>query len=180
MARGVVVEPRDDRLWFAHALVADSVLHQLLGRERRRLHERCFDALCRARRPTITRRSPGTRSAPGVTTRSSTIARRGARQYLDRGASFQALRLACEGLAEDGDQLELLAVATEAAWRLDFQTEALDHARRWLELRDGRARPHRRPAVRGPPAARDRRSGRGRSSSSSNSPPTPPATSTTG
>ncbi len=133
MARGVVVEPRDDRLWFAHALVADSVLHQLLGRERRRLHERCFDVL-QGLTPddhaALARHALGAGRYDEIVT----IARRGARQYLDRGASFQALRLACEGLAEDGDQLELLAVATEAAWRLDFQPEALAHARRWLEL----------------------------------------------
>ena len=45
MGRGVVVEPRDDRLWFAHALVADSVLQQLLGPASSRLHERCFTVL---------------------------------------------------------------------------------------------------------------------------------------
>ena len=135
MARHVVVEPREDRLWFGHALVADAVRHQLLGRERRRLHERCFDTL-REHLPDdhagLARHALGAGRYDEIVP----IARRGARQYLDRGASFQALRLACEGLAEDGDQVELLAVATEAAWRLDFRTEALDHARRWRSLAD--------------------------------------------
>ena len=36
VAQGVAVEPADDTFWFAHALVADAVQHQLLGRERRR------------------------------------------------------------------------------------------------------------------------------------------------
>ncbi len=133
MERGVVVELRGDRLWFAHALVADSVLHQLLGRERRRLHGRCFAALQELTpddHGALARHALGAGRYDEIVA----IARRGARQYLDRGASFQALRLACEGLAEDGDELDLLAVATEAAWRLGFQSEALSHARRWLEL----------------------------------------------
>ncbi len=133
MARGVVVEPREDRLWFGHALVADSVLHELLGRERRRLHGRCFATLQELTpddHAALARHALGAGRYDEI----ASIACRGARQYLDRGASFQALRLACEGLAEDGDELELLSVATEAAWRLDFQSEALDHAQRWLEL----------------------------------------------
>lgn len=135
MARDVVVEPREDRLWFGHALVADSVLHQLLGRERRRLHERCFETLQRVApddHAGLARHAVGAGRFDAIVD----IARRGARQYLDRGASFQALRLACDGLAEAPDEVGLLAVATEAAWRLDFPTEALDHARRWRALAD--------------------------------------------
>ena len=45
VAAGVVVEVSDDQFWFTHALVADAIVHQLLGRERRRLHERCFEAV---------------------------------------------------------------------------------------------------------------------------------------
>src|SRR5262249_35682867 len=44
------------------------------------------------------------------------------------------LRLACEGLAEDADDPDLLAVATEAAWRLDFLPEAMSHATNWLRV----------------------------------------------
>ncbi|MBI5087838.1 MAG: hypothetical protein HZB15_02915 [Actinobacteria bacterium] len=131
--RGVIVEPREDRLWFGHALVADTVLHQLLGRERRRLHERCFEILARV--------APDAHSGlahhalgAGRYDEIVAIAVRGARSYLDCGSSFQALRLACEGLAEDGERIELLEVATQAAWRLDFSAEALEHAHRWLEL----------------------------------------------
>ena len=53
------------------------------------------------------------------------IARRGATRYLEKGLTFSALRLAAEGLAEAPNDPELLAVATEAAWRLDFLGEAL-------------------------------------------------------
>jgi len=133
MAREVVVELREDRLWFGHALVADTVLHQLLGRERRRIHERCFDALQRLApddHAGLARHAWGAGRFDEIVG----IAQRGARRYLDRGQTFQALRLACDGLSEDGDQVELLAVATEAAWRLDFVSEALEHARRWRAL----------------------------------------------
>ncbi|MGE0139942.1 MAG: LuxR C-terminal-related transcriptional regulator [Ilumatobacteraceae bacterium] len=133
VARGVIVEPREDRLWFGHALVADSVLHQLLGRERRRLHERCFETLSRVAPDAHTGLAHHAQGA-GRFDEIVAIAVRGARDYLDSGASFQALRLACDGLAEDGDRIELREVATQAAWRLDFLAEALEHAHRWLEL----------------------------------------------
>lgn len=140
VARGVIVEPREDRLWFGHALMADSVLHQLLGRERRRLHERCFETLSRVAPDDFAGLAHHAHGA-GRYDEIVEIAVRGARAYLDRGSSFQALRLACDGLAEDGEQLDLLEVATEAAWRLDFLDEALDHARRWSELApDGSSR----------------------------------------
>ena len=57
-----------------------------------------------------------------------------ARGTSSRGSTFQALRLAAEGLAEAPNDPELLAVATEAAWRLDFVAEALDTAVRWAKV----------------------------------------------
>ncbi len=62
------------------------------------------------------------------------IARRGAARYLDKGLTFSALRLAAEGLAEAPNDPELLAVATEAAWRLDFGAEALTTGLRWAKV----------------------------------------------
>lgn len=143
VTRGVLEESRDDRLWFGHALLADAVPHQLLGRERRRLHERCFALLERR-----AERSAAADPAAGASTVDWTalaahavganrfdevaaIARAGARHYLDHGSTFQALRLACEGLAEEPGDAELLAVATEGAWRLDFLSEAVEHASAW-------------------------------------------------
>ncbi len=131
--RGVIVETRDDRLWFSHALVAESVTQQLLGRERRRLHEACLDALT-ALAPEDFAALAHHAGGAGRYDEIVTIARAGARSYLDRGASFQALRLACEGLSEDANEPSLLAVATEAAWRLDFLSEASAHARNWLRV----------------------------------------------
>jgi DNA-binding CsgD family transcriptional regulator len=130
---GVVVEVSDDQFWFSHALVADAIVHQLLGRERRRLHERCFEAVRRA--PVLDHASLAFH-AQGADRHDEVpgIARRGAARYLARGFTFSALRLAAEGLSEAPNDSELLAVATEAAWRLDFGAEALDTAIRWAKV----------------------------------------------
>jgi DNA-binding NarL/FixJ family response regulator len=131
--RGVIEEIRNDRLWFGHALVAESVTQQLLGRERRRLHEACFDTIAQIA-PDDYAALAHHASGAGRYDEIVAIAKVGARAYLERGASFPALRLACEGLAEDPNEPDLLAVATEAAWRLDFLPEALVHAKSWLAV----------------------------------------------
>lgn len=129
-AQGIVVEPEDDTFWFGHALMADAVQQQLLGRERRRLHERSLSALRTQAEPdhaALARHALGAGQFELI----PAIAREGARRYLDRGASFQALRLASEALAEAPNDPELLAVATDAAWRLEFGREALAYAQQW-------------------------------------------------
>jgi DNA-binding CsgD family transcriptional regulator len=130
---GVVVEASDDQFWFSHALVADAIVHQLLGRERRRLHERCFEAVRQA--PMLDHASLAYH-ARGAERHDEVpaIARRGAAKYLEKGLTFAALRLADEGLAEAPNDPELLAVATEAAWRLDFVAEALATGLRWVKV----------------------------------------------
>jgi DNA-binding CsgD family transcriptional regulator/tetratricopeptide (TPR) repeat protein len=133
VSAGVVVETFDDHFWFDHALVADAILQQLLGRERRRLHERAFDAMSVVLAPdaaALARHAQGAGRYDDLVR----IARAGAPTYLRKGASFQALRLAGEALGEDPADPELLAVATEAAWRLDFTAEAMDYARRWVAV----------------------------------------------
>lgn len=127
---GIAVEPADDTFWFGHALVADAVQQQLLGRERRRLHERSLTALRGMPEPdhaALARHALGSGQFDLI----PAIAREGARRYLDRGASFQALRLASEALAEAPNDPELLAVATDAAWRLEYGVEALAYAQQW-------------------------------------------------
>jgi DNA-binding CsgD family transcriptional regulator len=129
-AAGVVDEVADDRFWFAHALVADAIEHQLLGRERRRLHERSFEAVRAA--PVINHAALAHHAiGAGRYDEVPAIARKGAPQYLAKGHTFQALRLAAEALAETPNDPELLAVATDAAWRLSFLDEALATAQRW-------------------------------------------------
>ena len=130
---GVVFEVSDDQFWFTHALTADAIVHQLLGRERRRLHERCFEAVrtsAELDHASLARHAQGADRHDEV----PAIARRGATRYLQKGLTFSALRLAAEGLAEAPNDPELLAVATEAAWRLDFASEALEMATRWLKV----------------------------------------------
>jgi DNA-binding NarL/FixJ family response regulator len=130
---GTVVEQGDDAFALAHALTADVVARQLLGRERRRLHDRFLAAL---RAADSTDSSAMARHAIGAGRfdEVAAIAREGACRYLAQGASFQALRLASDGLAEAPDDAELLAVATDAAWRSDFESEAVALAERWLAV----------------------------------------------
>jgi DNA-binding CsgD family transcriptional regulator len=129
-AAGVVVEVDDDRFWFAHALVADAIEHQLLGRERRRLHERSFEAVRAA--PLLNHAALAHHAiGAGRYDEVPAIARKGAPMYLAKGHTFQALRLAADALGEAPNDPELLAVATEAAWRLNFLDEALGTAVRW-------------------------------------------------
>lgn len=134
----VVEEAADDVVWFTHALVADAVSAQMLGRERRRLHERCAAALARdpdADPAALARHTVGA----GRYEELPAIARRGAARYLAEGASFQALRLAADALEEEPDDPALLAVATDAAWRLGFLEEAFVTARRWAVVAEERA-----------------------------------------
>ena len=86
------------------------------------------------RRCSTTPRWPATPRAPVATTRCRRSPARARRVYLQQGFTFAALRLAAEGLGEAPNDPELLAVATEAAWRLDFQDEALDAATRWARV----------------------------------------------
>ena len=130
VSRSIVVEVSDDSFWFTHALTADSVYQQLLGRDRRRLHERALATLrsqTGADHASLARHAQGA----GAFDQVAGIAREGAPRYLARGASFQALRLASDGLAEAPDDPQLLGVATDAAWRLQFGAEAMAYAHRW-------------------------------------------------
>ncbi len=127
---GVVVEVADDSFWFAHALVADAIEHQLLGRERRRLHEHSFEFVRTA--PTVNHAALAHHAiGAGRYDEVPGIARKGAPKYLAQGHNFQALRLAADALGEAPSDPELLAVATDAAWRLNFLDEALGTAQRW-------------------------------------------------
>jgi DNA-binding CsgD family transcriptional regulator/tetratricopeptide (TPR) repeat protein len=130
VGRSILIEVSDDLFWFTHALTADSVYQQLLGRDRRRLHERSLATLRSqsfADHASLARHAQGA----GAFDQVAGIAREGAARYLARGASFQALRLASDGLAEAPDDPQLLAVATDAAWRMQFGAEAIGYARRW-------------------------------------------------
>ena len=134
--RGLLVEEDDDQFSFRHELVRDAVEDQLLGRQRRRLHERALDVL---------RQSMGTdladlaRHAAGAGHYDEMVelARDGVGHYLDIGATHQALRLAVAALAESADDLDLLTGATRAAWLIGAHDEAWGHAERLLALTAG-------------------------------------------
>ncbi len=135
--RGLITEDRPDEFVFRHALVRDAVEDQLLGRERRRLHEAALAAL----------RESGSADIAGLAKHALgaghydeflELAQEGATYYLERGSSYQALRLATDALTEDPDCLTLLEAATRAAWLVGLNDEAFGHARRWRERAEAR------------------------------------------
>lgn len=131
VARKLLVEEVDDEFEFRHALVRDAVETQLLGRERRRLHERALTVLraspCRDL-AALARHAAGS----GRYDEMVELAREGVAHYLESGSTFQALRLADEALGEAPDDVLLLAGAARAAWLLTFHEEATELCKRWL------------------------------------------------
>ena len=102
---GLLEEASDDRFSFRHALVSDEVERQLLGRERRLLHERALDALP-LRSPAsddIAAMAHHAARCRRASTSSSSLARDGAQHYLRQGSTFQSLRLADDALREAPD-----------------------------------------------------------------------------
>ncbi|HEY8094132.1 MAG TPA: LuxR C-terminal-related transcriptional regulator [Acidimicrobiales bacterium] len=133
VASGLLVEAADDRFSFRHALVSDEVERQLLGRERRLLHERALAAL-RANGSDDLAAMARHAAGAGRFEEFVALAREGARQYLAQGSTFQALRLAGDALSESPDDPALLAVATESAWLVSLYDEALAYADRWWQV----------------------------------------------
>jgi DNA-binding CsgD family transcriptional regulator len=138
VTRGVLVESGEDEFTFRHALVRESISGQLLGRQRRRLHEAALEVLLAAGG------SPAKGSDPAMVAHHAraagryddmvAAARRGAALYLSIGSAYQALQLAEMGLDEVGDDTELLSAAARAAWLAGLLDDAVGYARRW---RDG-------------------------------------------
>ncbi len=133
---GLLEEASDDRFSFRHALVSDEVERQLLGRERRQLHERALEALRSSGSDDIAAMAHHAAGA-GRFEEFVDLAREGARHYLSQGSTFQALRLAGDALSEAPDDCTLLAVATEAAWLVSLYDEALGHNDRWCAAARG-------------------------------------------
>ncbi len=131
--RGLVVEEDDDEFSFRHALVRDAVEGQLLGRERRRLHEQALQALREAGSSDLADLARHAAGA-GHYEEMVELARQGMVHYLSIGSTHQALRLAVDALAECPDDLELLAGAGRAAWLIGATDEAIAHASRFLQL----------------------------------------------
>ncbi|GGQ85526.1 LuxR family transcriptional regulator [Couchioplanes caeruleus subsp. azureus] len=133
VTRGVLVESGEDEFAFRHALVREAIAEQMLGRQRRRLHEAALEALL----------SGGT-SDPAMVAHHArgagryddmiAAARRGTALYLSIGSAYQALQLAEMGLDEVSDDTDLLASAARAAWLAGLLDDALRYGRRWRDL----------------------------------------------
>jgi DNA-binding NarL/FixJ family response regulator len=132
VSRGVLVESGEDELSFRHALVREALTEQMLGRQRRRLHEAALEALLAAgdADPALVALHAG---AAGRYDELVAAARRGAPLYLSIGSAYQALKLAEQGLAEVGDDVELLSAAARAAWLAGLLDDAVGYARRWRD-----------------------------------------------
>ncbi len=128
--RGLLMEDCEDSFVFRHALVRDAVEQQLLGRERRRLHELALQALRESPCEDLAALAHHARGA-GRYDEFVVLAREGAASYLDGGSSHQALRLASDALGEAPDDTELLGAAARAAWLLGLFDEALAHVHHW-------------------------------------------------
>lgn len=130
VGRGLVIEDEPDQFTFRHALVRDAVEGQLLGRERRRLHEAALDAL---KETSCVELVALARHAAGAGHYEELIAlaREGVDQYLEQGSTFLALQLALCALAEAPDDLVLLAGAARAAWLVGLNDESLSYAESW-------------------------------------------------
>jgi DNA-binding CsgD family transcriptional regulator/tetratricopeptide (TPR) repeat protein len=130
---GVVLEDEPDVFRFRHALTREAIAGELLGRERRRLHEKALAALQEAGSIDWAAIAWHARGA-GRYDDLVSAARAGAAAYLQRGASLEALRLAEEGLSEAGDDAELEMSASKAAWLVGLIDVAIEHGERWHAL----------------------------------------------
>ncbi len=127
---GLLAEEAPDVLAFRHALTHEAVVGSLLGRQRRRLHEAALEALQRSGNEDyalLTYHAEGAGRYDVMVE----LSRRGASHYLRTGATQEALRLAERGLAEAGEDIELLELASLAAWRADRLEDAAAYASRW-------------------------------------------------
>ena len=133
VTRGVLVESGEDEFAFRHALVREAIGDQMLGRQRRRLHEAALDALLGSGGSDPALVAHHARGA-GRYEDLIAAARRGTALYLSIGSAYQALQLAEMGLDEVPDDTDLLAGAARAAWLASLLDDALRYARRWRDL----------------------------------------------
>ncbi|HEX7744005.1 MAG TPA: AAA family ATPase [Micromonosporaceae bacterium] len=135
VTRGVLVESGEDEFSFRHALVREAITGQMLGRQRRRLHEAALDALLAGggSDPAMVAHHA---CAAGRYAEMVAAARRGCALYLSIGSAYQALQLAEMGLDEVADDRELLAGAARAAWLAGLLDDAVRYARRWRAVAD--------------------------------------------
>ncbi|MGA8113814.1 MAG: AAA family ATPase, partial [Actinocatenispora sp.] len=132
VTRGVLVESGEDEFSFRHALVREAITGEMLGRQRRRLHESALEVLL-----------DGAGSDPAMVAHHAraagryddmvAAARRGTALYLSIGSAYQALQLAEMGLDEVAEDTGLLAGAARAAWLAGLLDDSVRYARRWRD-----------------------------------------------
>ncbi|WP_244876428.1 helix-turn-helix transcriptional regulator [Winogradskya consettensis] len=132
VTRGVLLESGEDEFAFRHALVREAIADQMLGRQRRRLHEIALDVLLKkdSDPAMVAHHARGAGRYDDLVA----AARRGAVLYLSIGSAYQALQLAEMGLDEQPDDTGLLASAARAAWLAGLLDDALRYGRRWRDL----------------------------------------------
>ncbi len=136
--RGLITEDRPDEFTFRHALVRDAVEDQLLGRERRRLHEAALAAL---------KGSPGADLAglakhaqgAGRFDEFLDLAQEGATYYLERGSSYQAFDSRPTRSPRTPTASRCSRPRRVPAWLVGLNDEAFGHARRWRERAEARS-----------------------------------------
>jgi DNA-binding CsgD family transcriptional regulator len=133
VASGMLVEAENDVFSFRHALAREAIEADLLGRERRRLHEAALLALQAANSDDVASIAHHAHGA-GRYDDLVSAARRGAQQYIESGSTYQALELAELGLSEACDDAGLLASATRAAWLAGLVPDAVMYAEKLLEV----------------------------------------------
>jgi DNA-binding CsgD family transcriptional regulator len=133
VAGGMLVESEDDVFSFRHALAREAIEDDLLGREKRRLHEQALEVLRTAQDPDVAAIAHHAHGA-GRYDEMIDAAREGARAYLRTGSTYQALQLGELGLSEAPDDIALLSTAARAAWLAGLSDDAVVHAERLLHV----------------------------------------------
>jgi DNA-binding CsgD family transcriptional regulator len=129
--RGLLMETGGERFVFRHALVRDAVEGALLGRQRRRLHERALAALQRIDAPSdeLADHALGAGRFEDFVV----LARTAADAFMENGQSFAALRMADAALREAPDDQDLLYLACRSAWLAGLLDEAAAYAAQWVQ-----------------------------------------------
>jgi ATP/maltotriose-dependent transcriptional regulator MalT len=140
VASGMLLEAENDVFSFRHALAREAIEADLLGRERRRLHEAALIALQEAGSDDVASIAHHAHGA-GRYDDLLTAARRGSQEYIDSGSTYQALELAELGLSEACDDVELLASATRAAWLAGLVPDAVLYAEKLLAVARAQSAP---------------------------------------
>jgi DNA-binding NarL/FixJ family response regulator len=130
VAENVMVEEEPDLFAFRHALTREAIAGRLLGRERRRLHEKALAAIQETDAGDWAAIAWHAQGA-GRYDELVEAARTGAWSYLQQGSTAEALRLAETGLSEAERDLDLLAAASKAAWMIGLLSLGIEHGERW-------------------------------------------------